>query len=89
MEAAGGEERNEYQEGDSADYGKKETAHIVTPDEKIAALLEESKTLTPDKDSARLLALYKEAAALVDRKEKPKKWAAFRFLYGQLSLIHI
>jgi len=85
MEAAGGEERNEYQEGDSADYGKKETAHTVTPDEKIAALLEESKTLTPDKDSARLLALYKEAAALVDRKEKPKKWAAFRFLYGQVA----
>jgi|ERR1035438_1371610 hypothetical protein len=55
----------------------------MTTDEKIAALIQESKTLTPDKDSARLCAIYAEVATLVDRKEKPKKWAAFRFMYGQ------
>ena len=55
----------------------------MTPEDKIVALLQESQTLTPGKDSVRLCALYEEAAALVDRKQKPKKWAAFRYMYGQ------
>jgi CHAT domain-containing protein len=55
----------------------------MTADEKIVALIQESKTLTLEKDSARLCAIYAEAATLVDKTEKPKKWATFRFLYGQ------
>jgi len=57
----------------------------MTPPEKLAALLAESKTLIPPKDSARLCSIYAEAATLVDRKEKPKKWAAFRMMYGQAA----
>jgi CHAT domain-containing protein/tetratricopeptide (TPR) repeat protein len=57
----------------------------MTADEKVSALLKESQTLTPGKDSARLCEIYTEAAALVDRNEKPKKWAAFRWMYGQAA----
>ncbi len=55
----------------------------MTPDEKIAALLTQTQGLTPGHDSARLSALYAEAASFVDRKAKPKKWAALRFKYGE------
>jgi hypothetical protein len=47
----------------------------MTADEKIVARIQESKTLTLEKDSARLCAIYAEAAPLVDKKEKPEKWA--------------
>ena len=55
----------------------------MTAAESIAALLAEARTLTPEQDSARLCAIYKQAADLVDRTAAPKKWAAFRFMYGQ------
>jgi hypothetical protein len=51
----------------------------MTADEKIVTLIQESKTLTLQKDSARLCAIYTEAATLVDKKEKPKKWARSAF----------
>ena len=57
----------------------------MTPAEKLAALIEESGALAPAKDANRLREIYTEAATLVDRNEKPKKWAAFRFMYGQLA----
>ena len=57
----------------------------MTADDQIAALYEESKTLSPETDRRRLLALYSEIASLIDINAKPKKWAAFRVLFGQLS----
>jgi CHAT domain-containing protein/tetratricopeptide (TPR) repeat protein len=86
MEATGGEKREDRRkEADSEECGKKEGIRQVTADEKIAALLAESENLDPGKDAARLRALYEEAAKLVDRNEKPKKWAAFRMLYGRVA----
>jgi tetratricopeptide (TPR) repeat protein len=55
----------------------------MTADEKIAALLKSAAGLAPGKDSIRLATIYQEAASLVDRNVKPKKWAAFRFKYGE------
>jgi CHAT domain-containing protein len=55
----------------------------MTPDEQLAALLAETKTLTPGKDAPRLSAIYAQAATLIDRQAKPKKWAAFRWMFGQ------
>jgi hypothetical protein len=55
----------------------------MTADEKIVTLIQESKTLTLQKDSARLCAIYAEAATLVDKKEKPKKWARSAFCMGR------
>jgi CHAT domain-containing protein/tetratricopeptide (TPR) repeat protein len=55
----------------------------MTPDEKIADLLKSTAGLVPGKDSLRLAAIYQEAASLVDRNAKPKKWAAFWFKYGE------
>lgn len=57
----------------------------MTPDEAIAALLDEAQRLDSGKDAARLLAIYAEAAALVDRQAKPKKWAAFRHMAGAVA----
>ncbi len=57
----------------------------MTHDERITTLLSESGTLTSGKDSVRLCALYAEAATLVDKDKKPKKWAAFRYMYGQAA----
>jgi CHAT domain-containing protein len=55
----------------------------MTADEKIADLLKSTEGLVPGKDSLRLAASYQEAASLVDRSAKPKKWAALRFKYGE------
>ena len=57
----------------------------MTADEKVAALYAESKTLSPEIDKPRLLVLFSEIASLIDRDAKPKKWAAFRMMFGQLS----
>lgn len=54
----------------------------MTPDETIAALLGEVQGLDRGKDGPRILAIYAEAAALVDREAKPKKWAALRHVAG-------
>jgi tetratricopeptide (TPR) repeat protein len=57
----------------------------MTTDEKVAELFAESKTLTPETDKPRLLSLYSAIASLIDRNAKPKKWAAFRMMFGQLA----
>ena len=55
----------------------------MTPDEQIADLLKQSESLSLGPDAQRLSEIYAQAASLVDRAAKPKKWAAFRYLYGQ------
>lgn len=57
----------------------------MTAEEKVAALYAESKTLSPETDKPRLLALYSEIALLIDRHAKPKEWAAFRLMFGELA----
>lgn len=57
----------------------------MTADEQISALLQEAAGLNCGPDSVRLRDLYTRAIALVDRAASPKKWAGFRFLYGQAS----
>jgi CHAT domain-containing protein/tetratricopeptide (TPR) repeat protein len=55
----------------------------MTADEKISELLKSAEALVPGKDSLSLAAIYREAGSLVDRNAKPKKWAAFRFKFGE------
>ncbi len=57
----------------------------MTADERVAALYAESKTLSPEINKPRLLALYSEIASLIDRDAGAKKWASFRMMFGQLS----
>ena len=57
----------------------------MTTDEKVAELFAESKTVSPESDKPRLLNLYSEIALLINRNAKPKKWAAFRMMFGQLA----
>ena len=54
----------------------------MTTEDPIAALLDEAQGLSPGTDDARLLAIYTEAAGLVDREAKPQKWAAIRHKAG-------
>jgi len=53
--------------------------------ERLAALVAESRSLDRVRDAARLREIFAESALLVDRKAQPKKWAAFRSMYAQLS----
>ena len=57
----------------------------MTADETITALVDEAQGLDSAKDAARLFAIYVEAAALVDRQAKPKKWAALRHMAGVVA----
>lgn len=54
---------------------------------RLEALLEEFKSLDEDLDEnqERLRAIFGEGSLLVDKLEKPEKWAAFRFKYAQFS----
>ena len=53
----------------------------MTPD-RLATLLAEADRLDSSRDGARLLAIYTEAATLVDRQAKPQKWAALWRMAG-------
>jgi len=53
--------------------------------DRLAALIVESRSLDRVRDSPRLREIFNEAGSLVDRKVQPKKWAAFRSMYAQLS----
>ena len=53
--------------------------------EKLAALIAESRGLDRVRDAARLREIFAAAAPLVDRQAQPKKWAAFRSMYAQVS----
>lgn len=55
----------------------------MTADEQITALLKETEGLAPGKDSSQLAKIWAEVASLVDRKSKPKKWAAFHYKYAE------
>lgn len=57
----------------------------MTSNDSVDALYAESKTLSPETDQARLLALYSEIASLIDPTAQPKKWAIFRVMYGRLA----
>lgn len=57
----------------------------MAADDTIAALLDEAEGLGHGNDNARLLAIYEQAATLVDRQTKPKKWAALRHMAGVLA----
>lgn len=57
----------------------------MTNDERVAAIYTEYQTLDPAKDSARIVALLGEAATLIDRAAKPKKWGIFRLMYAQAA----
>src|ERR1700680_677983 len=50
--------------------------------ERLAALIAAWQSLDPAKDAAKLSAIMAEAATLVDRAQQPKKWAAFRCMFG-------
>lgn len=51
-------------------------------DDRIAELVDQAQGLDRSESGPRLLAIYAEAAALVDRQAKPKKWAALRHVAG-------
>ena len=57
----------------------------MTSNVSVDALYAESKTLSSETDKPRLLALYSKIASLIDRNAKPKKWAAFRVMFGRLA----
>lgn len=52
---------------------------------RLKALLAEYNTLDPESDSVRIRKLMEEGVGLIDRKVQPKKWAAFRYRYAQVS----
>jgi hypothetical protein len=54
-------------------------------DPRVDALIEEYSRLDRTRDAARMRGLLAEAAPLIDRQAKPKKWAAVRSLFAQLS----
>ena len=53
--------------------------------DRLSGLIAESHTLDRARDQARLREIYSEAAMLVDRHAQPKKWAALRSMYAQLT----
>jgi CHAT domain-containing protein/tetratricopeptide (TPR) repeat protein len=52
---------------------------------RLKSLLAEYETLDPECDSVRIRQLMEEGAGLIDREVQPKKWAAFRYKYAQVS----
>jgi CHAT domain-containing protein len=53
--------------------------------ERLAELVAEYRGLDRARDAARLRDIFAEAATLVDRQAQPRKWAAFRGMYAQVS----
>lgn len=53
--------------------------------ERLAALVAELRSLDRTRDAPRMREILAAAAQLVDRHAEPKKWAAFRTMFAQLS----
>ena len=52
---------------------------------RLKSLLAEYETLDPECNSVRIRELMEEGAGLINREAQPKKWAAFRYRYAQVS----
>ncbi len=55
------------------------------PADQLNNLLSEYNTLDPERDASRIRELMDQGSGLIDPKDQPQKWAAFRFLYAQFS----
>jgi tetratricopeptide (TPR) repeat protein len=57
----------------------------MADNERLSALIAEYRALDRSTDAAKMRPILAEAAQLVDRAAEPKKWAAFRSMFGKVA----